>query len=172
MNDFDDLIVHFDLSTIDDMMKNLNEDQLRIFGNIKSIIEGHISVGGSGDAEILQLFVSGCGGTGKSYLIETIRAWVQGTTAKDVVVAPPTGIASLNINGLTIHGILVLPVEHGSTPSYQPMSDNVLKIVLCNALFIVDEVSSFKSLPNLHHCNKRAMCSFHGPLNAHIYVSA
>ena len=36
MNDFEDLIVHVDLNTIDDMMKNLNEDQLRIFDSIKS----------------------------------------------------------------------------------------------------------------------------------------
>jgi len=76
-----------------------------------------------------RLFVSSCGGTGKSYLIKTIRAWVQAITGKDVAVATPTGIASRNINGLTIHGILVLPVEHGSTPSYRPMSDDALKIV-------------------------------------------
>ena len=67
MNDFEDLIVRVDPSTIDDMMKNLNKDQLKIFNNIKS---GSLSVGSSGDAGILRLFVSGCGGTGKSYLIK------------------------------------------------------------------------------------------------------
>ena len=73
-------------------------------------------VGSIGDAEISRLFVSGCGGTGKSYLIKTISAWVQAKTGKDVVVAAPTGIASRNINGLTIHGLLALPVEHGCAP--------------------------------------------------------
>ena len=68
-------------------------------------------------AEPFRLFVSGSGGTGKSFLIQTIRAWVQVATGKDVVAAP-TGIAARNVNGLTIHGILALPVEHGSTPPY------------------------------------------------------
>ena len=66
-------------------------------------------------------------------------------TGKDVAVAAPTGIASRNINGLTIHGMLALPVEHESTPSYQPLSDNALKMVcekLRNVtLLIIDEVS-------------------------------
>ena len=73
--------------------------------------------------------MSGCGGTGKGYLIKTIRSWVQVSTGKNVVVATPTGIAARNVNGLTIHGILALPVEHGSTPPYRPMSDDALKLV-------------------------------------------
>ena len=94
-------------------------------------MEGQQSEGSSGDVEILRLFVSGCGGTGKSNLIKVTRAWVQ---AKDVAVAAPTEIVSFNINGLTIHGMLVLPVEHGSTPSYQPMSDNasLRKVTQCH----------------------------------------
>ena len=75
----------------------------------------------------------------------TVRAWVQAATGKDVVVAAPTGIAARNVNGLTIHRILALPVEHGSTPPYRPMSDDALKLVrdkLRNVtLFIVDEIS-------------------------------
>ena len=50
-------------------------------------------------AELFRLFVSGCGGTGKSFLIQTIRALVQAATGKDVVAAP-TGIAARNVNGL------------------------------------------------------------------------
>ena len=72
-----------------------------------------------------------------------LRAWVQ-TTGKDVVVAVPTGIGARNVNGLTIHAIHALPVEHGSTPPYRPMSDDALKLVrdkLRNVtLFIVDEI--------------------------------
>ena len=138
MNDIEDLMVHVDPTTIDDMIEKLSSDQTGIFDKVKTIIESQKTVGSSGDADILRLFVSGCGGTGKSYLIKTIRAWVQAMTA-------PTGIASRNINGLTIHGMLALPVEHGSTPSYRPLSDDALKIVrekLHNVtLLIIDEVS-------------------------------
>ena len=70
--------------------------------------------------------ISGFGGTGKSYLI---KAWVQSSTGKDVAVAAPTGIAAFNINGLTIHRLLMLPVEHGKIPLYRPMSDDALKLV-------------------------------------------
>ena len=152
MNDFEDLMVHVDPTTIDDMIEKLNSDQTRIFNKVKMIIENQQTVGSSGDAEILRLFVSGCGGTGKSYLIKTIRAWVQTTTGKDVAVAAPTGIASHNINGLIIH------VEHGSTPSYRPLSDDALKLVrekLRNVtLLIIDEVSmvSNVTLMYMHLC--------------------
>ena len=118
MNDFEDLMLHVDPTTIDDMIEKVNSDQTRIFNKVKTIIESQQTVGSSGDAEILRLSVSGCGGTGKSYLIKTIRAWVQTTTGKDVAVAATTGIVSRSINGLTVHGMLALPVEHGSTPSY------------------------------------------------------
>ena len=81
MNDFEDLMVHVDPTTIDDMIEKLSSDQTRIFDKEKTIIESQQTVGSSGDAEILRLFVSDCGGTGKSYLIKTIRAWVQAMTS-------------------------------------------------------------------------------------------
>ena len=124
MNDFKDLMVR---ATIDNMIEKLNSNQTRIFDKVKTIIKSLQTVVSSGDAEIFRLFVSDCGGNGKNYLIKTIKAWVQATTGKDVAVAAPTGIR--NINGLTIHGMLALPVEHGSTPLYRPLSDNALKIV-------------------------------------------
>ena len=122
----------------------MNEDQLRVFNKVKATIEAQVSTDATDSAELCRLFVSGCGGTGKSFLIQTVRAWVQATTGK-VVVAAPTGIAARNVNGLTIHGILALPVEHGSTPPYRPMPDEALKLVrdkLRNVtLIIVDEIS-------------------------------
>ena len=45
------------------------------------------------------LFITGNAGTGKSTLI---RHFVQQTT-KNVVVAAPTGVAALNVNGYTLH---------------------------------------------------------------------
>ena len=66
-------------------------------------------------------------------LIQTVRAWVQAATGKDVV-----------------DGILALPVEHGSTPPYRSMSDDTLKLVrdkLRNVtLFIVDEISMVSNI--------------------------
>ena len=145
MADFEDLACHVDPVDIEDLIGQLNEDQLRVFNKVKATIEAQISTDATDGAELCRLFVSGCGGTGKSFLIQTVRAWVQATTGKGVVVAAPTGIAARNVNGLTIHRILALPVEHGSTPPYRPMSDEALKLVrdkLRNVtLIIVDEIS-------------------------------
>ena len=115
MEDFEDLACHADPLDVQDMIGQLNEDQLRVFNTVKTAIEAQVS---TDSADLCRLFVSGCGETGKSFLIKTVRGWVQATTGKNVIVAAPTGIAACNVNGLTIHGILALPVEHGSTPPY------------------------------------------------------
>ena len=65
------------------------------------------------------MFVSGVGGIGKSFLIETIRAqvadmWKDGTTGLTCAVAAPTGLAAFNIGGVTIHRLFQLPIEHES----------------------------------------------------------
>ena len=85
------------------MISKLNDDQLRVFNKIKITIEAQVSSGADCDSKILRLFVSGFGGTGKSFLIRTVKARVQSVTSKHVSVAAPTGIAAFNVNGLTIN---------------------------------------------------------------------
>ena len=79
---------------------------------------------------------------------------MQNTTGKDVAVVAPTGIAAFNINGLTIHRLLMLPVEHGKTPQYRPLSDDALKVVrhvMHNVtLVIIDEVSMVSNVTLLY----------------------
>ena len=79
---------------------------------------------------------------------------MQSTTSKQVAVAAPTGIAAFNIDGLTIHRLLMLPVEHGKTPQYRPLSDDVLKIVrekLRNVtLLVIDEISMVSNVTLLY----------------------
>ena len=70
------------------------------------------------------MFVSGVGGTGKSFLIETIRAKVAEIRKEkngEVIcaVAAPTGLAAYIINGVTVHRLFQLPIEHeGKTAGY------------------------------------------------------
>ena len=54
------------------------------------------------------MFISGVGGTGKSFLIKTIRAllseiWHDKTESLLCAVTAPTGLAAFNVGGVTIH---------------------------------------------------------------------
>ena len=51
------------------------------------------------------LFVTGRAGTGKSTLLQIFRR----STARNVVVVAPTGVAALNVGGQTIHGFFGFP---------------------------------------------------------------
>lgn len=95
--------------------------------------------------EIVRQFVSGTGGTGKSFLIATIRAWVSEKLGKNVAVSAPTGVSAYNVNGLTTYRLLQLPVEHGKTPKYTYLNDTSLEIfrpaLINTSLIIIDEKS-------------------------------
>ncbi|XP_044594803.1 uncharacterized protein LOC123272168 [Cotesia glomerata] len=105
--------------TLADMINNMNADQMKVFEKIKNNVLS--------DNTKLRLYVSGEGGTGKSFLINVIKRWIREELNRETVVTAPTGIAAFNINGLTIHRVFQLPVKHGFTPSYTQLSDNVLK---------------------------------------------
>ena len=129
MADFEAALIDDKDADVDAMIENLNEDQLRIFNTVRNHVHIQCTSSQTENAEALHMFISGCGGTGKSYLIKTIKAWVCTATDKHVAVIAPTGIAAFNINGLTIHQLLQLPVEHGKTPQHRLLSDDILKIV-------------------------------------------
>ncbi|XP_067211476.1 ATP-dependent DNA helicase PIF1-like [Linepithema humile] len=142
MQDFKDLCDKNKKIDVLEMIEKLNMDQKRVFDRVITTVES--------DDSRLRLYVSGEGGTGKSYLIKTIRCWIKENLKKDTAVAAPTGIAAFNIDGLTIHRLLQLPVEHGSTPVYRQLSDHVLKLLREELddviLFIIDEVSMISNL--------------------------
>jgi len=106
---------------VETLVENLNVDQKRVFDFIK----GEIAI----ENKPIRHFVSGVGDTGKSYLIKTIKAYVTNQLNQNVAITAPTGIAAYNIQGMTIHRLLQLPVEHGHTPPYRPLSNDSLKLI-------------------------------------------
>ena len=63
------------------------------------------------------MVVSGVGGTGKSFLIEAIKALntdIWPTDDLTFAVAAPTGLAAFNVGGITTHRLFQLPVEDES----------------------------------------------------------
>lgn len=84
-------------------------------------------------------FITGNGGTGKSYLLEGAIAWAR-SAGRQVIVCAPTGIAALNVGGSTVHRALGItpdrvlgPKSHPSLPSDSPLPK-------CD-LMVVDEIS-------------------------------
>lgn len=51
-----------------------------------------------------------------------LRAWAK-EYKKVIWVAAPTGVAATNIDAMTVHRLLKLPVQHGTEISYQALSD-------------------------------------------------
>ncbi|XP_054015920.1 ATP-dependent DNA helicase PIF1-like, partial [Hylaeus anthracinus] len=107
-----------------EMISELNLDQKRIFDKVTKSL--------TSNNDILRLYIMG----------------------KDTAVTAPTGIAAFNIEGLTIHRLFQLPVEHGHTAQYRQLSDAALQIVrdqLKNvALVIIDEISMVSNVTFLY----------------------
>ena len=105
--------------------------------------------------EPIRLFVSGFGGSGKSHLIRTLMAYqyIRSEIKKDpchFLLGAPTGIASHNIGGMTLHSMWNLPVDHSngrknSAKEYRRLKPGQVNIMRANYAhacgMIVDEVS-------------------------------
>ncbi|XP_065894145.1 uncharacterized protein [Dysidea avara] len=145
MAEFEEVVANEDIVDVESMIESLNEDQRRVFDRVSTHLQAQHSSAISNHPQPLCMFVSGCGGTGKSFLIKTLKAWIHSSLEKHAAITAPTGIAAFNVNGLTIHRLLQLPVEHGKTPKYRSLSDEAIKIVRQKlqqlVLLIVDEVS-------------------------------
>ena len=118
----------------------------------------------------LSMFVSGVGGTGKSFLIKAIKALIKSLwSSNDLLcaVAAPTATA-FNIGGITMHRLFQLPIEHPNDKNmsgFWPLSrdfQKAMRTTLRNLkMLIIDEVSMVSSL-NLAYINLRLQEIFGG----------
>ena len=75
------------------------------------------------DFKTLQMFVSGVGGMGKSFLIEAIKLLVGKIWPSKEVTVAVAGLAAFNVGGMTIHRLFQLPIEHeGKSAEYWSLS--------------------------------------------------
>ncbi|KAG5320456.1 PIF5 helicase, partial [Pseudoatta argentina] len=135
--DFDKIDAPINLSQI---MSRLNEDQKRV-DRVCQILQNK--------NQILRLYVSGEGSTGKNFLIETIKHWIRIRLKKAIAISAPTDIVAFNINSLT-YTMFQLSVTHESTAKYTHLSNMVLNILRDKLkiveLFIIDEVSMISNV--------------------------
>ena len=146
--------------TVEDRVAKLNADQLRVFKNVIDHLshQKHHENGQCSCTNItpLCMFMSGVGGTGKSFLIHTIRAmvndmWKDKPESVRCALAAPTGLAAFNIDGVTVHRLFQLPIEHDSkTSTYLALPKESLKVMRNGfkhlKLIIIDEISMLSSL--------------------------
>ena len=128
--DDDQNIVKPPCADIELQISRMNTEQKRIFTLIREhcndMLKWHLKILKDRPKQ-LHMFVSGPGGTGKSFLISCIHSYIQGLFGSACILCAPTGIAAFNINGLTLHRALRLDVEHRKTADYKKLSDQTLR---------------------------------------------
>ncbi len=112
----------------------LEGDQYKAYTSITNSITSLLYTG-------VHFFVTGPGGTGKSFLLKSLETWCQRSRQKPLLLAP-TGIAANNISGKTIHSALSIfsdsSVYRSSIFSGDPNRANELRSI---KVLIIDEVS-------------------------------
>ena len=79
----------------------------------------------------MHMFVSGMGGTGKSFLIQALRAFVKATWPNlnnVTAVTAPTGLAACKVSRVITYQLFQLPIEHDNKiAAYWPLPKETLK---------------------------------------------
>ena len=159
---------HKNTISFDELVSSLNVDQKRVFQLVKYHLEHQLQHENGAckcsDMKPFHMFVSGVGGTGKYFLIKTIRAlvtqvWHNEKESLLCAVTAPTGLAAFNVGGVTIHRLLQLPIEHeGRAAGYWRLGKDSLKIMRSSLsklrVLIIDEVSMVSNL-NLAYIHLR-----------------
>ncbi|MFC1585117.1 DUF413 domain-containing protein [Fibrobacterota bacterium] len=109
-------------------------DRLDNLGDIQEIPE-YKQIKALIDAGASFIFVTGGAGTGKSTLIEYLKRSLRLRMA----VCAPTGVAALNIKGVTLHSLFRLPPRIIQAHDIRPPKDRGLYTKM--ELLIIDEIS-------------------------------
>lgn len=117
-------IPFMDEESFETELAKMNPDQKEIYDLIQQCLDDQGRVQ-------LKLFITGAGGTGKSFLISLLTNLIRikegGPGLDGVVLAASTGVAALNINGQTLHRTFHLAVEAGSVPHYAKLGAQMLQ---------------------------------------------
>lgn len=91
------------------------------------------------------LFITGGAGTGKSYLLKRLIAHLT-SRKKKVVVGAPTGMAALNVGGVTLHRLFGLPIGlvediYINAGNVRSLMKNSYDVIHKADVVIIDEIS-------------------------------
>jgi len=108
--------------------------------------------------------IMGCGGTGKSFIINTIIAMIRKlTSCNDTVqVAAPSGAAAFNVQGSTIHRLLGIAVNHPHNNIPDKTRERLKKQLQRLLVLIIDERSMMSSKVLAAAERNTRQCIFNG----------
>jgi ATP-dependent exoDNAse (exonuclease V) alpha subunit len=110
------------------MVSQFTECQKRPFQYVKDYLPN----------QVFYISVSGSGGTGKSFLLHALKLMIELEKGKLVAVLAPTGTASLNVHGTTLHQFFRLKLDMETTLEYGTDRWNQ---ILHTDVFFIDEYS-------------------------------
>ncbi|OJT07430.1 ATP-dependent DNA helicase PIF1 [Trametes pubescens] len=91
-----------------EMQLDTNPEQERSF----RIVADHVHRGG----EQLMMYIAGVGGTGKTHVVKAVlRLFELLGRGREILVGAPTGAAALNIDGFTVHSLMMMPSKSQRT---------------------------------------------------------
>ena len=95
----------------------------------------------------LRATVMGCGGTGKSFIINTIISIVRNMTQLNdsILVGAPTGGAAFNVQGSTLHRLLGINVGRPEDLLSEATKENVKSRLTKKICLMIDEQSMMSS---------------------------
>jgi hypothetical protein len=127
------------------LLKDLSEQQQAVvLASIDTIVK---FLNNGTQYKPLRATVMGCGGTGKSFIINTIISIVRTMTQLNdsILVGAPTGAAAFNVQGSTLHRLLGINVGRPEDILSETIKENI-KSRLTNLLcLMIDERSMLSS---------------------------
>jgi hypothetical protein len=129
---------------------SLNPEQALAFRIICNHALGHHA---PSDPHLL-MGVFGKGGTGKSRLINAIRAWFRKNGRKDeLIVAATTGSAAVKIKGTTVHSAVSIPIERSDGKRKAKLTTKQVEEWQKHRYMVIDEISMLdcRVMEHLHN---------------------
>lgn len=108
--------------------------------------------------------IMGCGGTGKSHIINTIIGMVRQLTGSNntVQIAAPSGAAAFNVQGSTLHSLLNIGVQNPEEDLSEKRKDKLKAQLLRLLILIIDERSMISSKVLAAAERNTRLCIFNG----------
>lgn len=91
------------------------------------------------DSTLVNLFIAGRAGTGKSAFLD----WYRKNNQRNVVVVAPTGVAALHVQGQTIHSFFGLTPGFIDVANFRPTKNK--KLFGAIDLLVIDEISMVRA---------------------------